>query len=170
MNRKKSILLIDDDDDELEIFIIALNDSGVEYNCNFARSAEQALMIVKGLVPDFIFLDINMPKTNGFKCLQEIKKIKDLKDTPVIIYFVADSEADARALVFTFLMKARKHLKYFFCLFLVKAVAIIFYRDNVICFVSFGRSIIDFGTLFFCIFDMKQRRFIFFSKFNGVLY
>ena len=89
-------MLIDDDDDELEIFIIALNESGVEYNCNFARSAEQALMILQGLVPDFIFLDINMPKINGFKCLQEIKKIKDIKDTPVIIYSTGINDENRR--------------------------------------------------------------------------
>jgi two-component system chemotaxis response regulator CheY len=96
MNRKKSILLIDDDDDELDIFIIALNESGVDYNCNFANSAEQAFMILKGLVPDFIFLDINMPKTNGFKCLQEIKKIKYLKETPVIIYSTGINDESRR--------------------------------------------------------------------------
>lgn len=89
-------MLIDDDDDELDIFIIALNESGVDYNCNFARSAEQAFMILHGLVPDFIFLDINMPKTNGFKCLQEIKKMKDLKEIPVVIYSTSINDESRR--------------------------------------------------------------------------
>jgi len=37
-------------------------------------------------LPHFIFLDLRMPRYNGKKCLQEIKKDERLKHIPVIIY------------------------------------------------------------------------------------
>ena len=44
--------------------------------------------------PDFIFLDINLPKMDGFECLEEIKKDAGLKDIPVIIYTTSKSKKD----------------------------------------------------------------------------
>jgi CheY-like chemotaxis protein len=46
------------------------------------------------LQPDFIFLDLNMPRINGRQCLAEIKKIPHLANTPVIIYTTSSPEKD----------------------------------------------------------------------------
>lgn len=40
----------------------------------------------ESILPDFIFLDMNMPVMNGQKCLQEIMKLERLRQVPVIIY------------------------------------------------------------------------------------
>ena len=37
-------------------------------------------------LPDVLFLDLNMPRKNGFECLSEIKLNQKLKDLPVIIF------------------------------------------------------------------------------------
>ena len=37
-------------------------------------------------IPLIIFLDLNMPKKNGFECLQEIRKTDKFKDVPVVIF------------------------------------------------------------------------------------
>ena len=37
-------------------------------------------------LPDFLFLDLNMPGKNGFECLSEIKQDINLSDLPVIIF------------------------------------------------------------------------------------
>jgi DNA-binding response OmpR family regulator len=37
-------------------------------------------------LPDFIFLDINMPRLNGFNCLRELKERNALHDVAVVIY------------------------------------------------------------------------------------
>ena len=37
-------------------------------------------------LPDVLFLDLNMPRKNGFECLEEIKKNEQLKRLPVIIF------------------------------------------------------------------------------------
>ena len=36
-------------------------------------------------LPDVLFLDLNMPRKNGFQCLQEIGKNVKLKMLPVVI-------------------------------------------------------------------------------------
>lgn len=37
-------------------------------------------------LPHLLFLDLNMPRKNGFECLTEIKHNNDLKELPVIIF------------------------------------------------------------------------------------
>jgi len=83
---KKIILLIDDDEDEFEIFIEALHAGHCTCDCMFANSSEQALNLLCYTVPDFIFIDYNMPKTNGLKCLTKIKQLNNQKHVPVFLY------------------------------------------------------------------------------------
>ena len=37
------------------------------------------------ILPDMLFLDLNMPRKNGFQCLSEIKESELLRPLPVII-------------------------------------------------------------------------------------
>ena len=83
---QRVVLLVDDDEDEHEIFLSALNSLGDEYMFVSAVSCDHALNILSSVVPDVIFLDVNMPRVNGLKCLEEIRKIKKLAKVPVYIY------------------------------------------------------------------------------------
>lgn len=83
---KKFILLIDDDEDEIEIFSAALDDINNQMDCIQSLSAAAALSVLNYLTPDFIFLDFDMPGVDGLKCLEEIKKIKNLRNVPVTLY------------------------------------------------------------------------------------
>jgi CheY-like chemotaxis protein len=47
----------------------------------------------RSFVPDYIFLDVNMPKMNGIQCLPEIKKLGHLKGVKIIMY---STSTDAR--------------------------------------------------------------------------
>ena len=42
-------------------------------------------------LPNLLFLDINMPRKNGFECLSEIKKNERLKDLPIVIFSTSNS-------------------------------------------------------------------------------
>jgi CheY-like chemotaxis protein len=64
----RCILLIDDDPDELDIFSEALAEIEKSIVCIQARSARASMNLLKSLLPDYIFLDINMPEINGLKC------------------------------------------------------------------------------------------------------
>lgn len=82
----KYILLIDDDEEELEIFSEALNEIKTPMSCIQSRSATAAMNVLGYLMPDYIFLDLNMPGIDGLKCLDEIKKTRELYNVPVILY------------------------------------------------------------------------------------
>ena len=85
----KICFLIDDDVDDQEIFALALQQIGDQFECQTADDGYlglQQLMEKTNKLPDFIFLDLNMPRMNGKECLSEIKKQSHLKHIPVIIY------------------------------------------------------------------------------------
>jgi chemotaxis family two-component system response regulator Rcp1 len=44
--------------------------------------------------PDVILMDLNMPRKDGRRALQEIKEDPDLKTIPVVILTVSDAEED----------------------------------------------------------------------------
>ena len=93
-------LLIDDDQDDQEIFTLALEDSGLNIQCvisNNAREALQRLMQDDTFLPDYIFLDLNMPRINGTQLLTEIKKNARLQRIPVVIYSTSSHPKDKEA-------------------------------------------------------------------------
>lgn len=80
------ILLIDDDEDEFEVFNQALHSIDKSIKCTGARDLEEALEFLKYNSPAYIFIDFNMPKTNGLECLVEIKALKKLENSKIILY------------------------------------------------------------------------------------
>lgn len=88
MDAPKICLLVDDDPDDQEVFITALNEVSGSVVCLVAADGDRALELLHSdeTVPDYIFLDLNMPRMNGFEFLRAIKKSKILKDIPVIVY------------------------------------------------------------------------------------
>ena len=54
---------------------------------------------LKVQTPDFIFLDINMPKVNGIECLIKLKSDSRLKRIPVIIYSTTSDENEVRKIM-----------------------------------------------------------------------
>ena len=84
----RNVLLIDDDEDDHEIFLSAVKVMERQVNCTLSYDATEALakLLSKEIVPDVIFLDLNMPVMSGQQFLVEIKKNAALKDIPVIIF------------------------------------------------------------------------------------
>lgn len=80
--------MIDDDSDDQEIFALALEEVLTSYRCVTAKNGVEALEKLRSgdIKPDYIFLDLNMPRMNGKQCLAEIKKESTLNNIPVIIY------------------------------------------------------------------------------------
>jgi DNA-binding NtrC family response regulator len=80
------ILLIDDDVDELEVFNQALHSIDKTIKCTHAKDLGEALEFLHDTTPGYIFIDFNMPKTNGLECLAEIKKLKNLEKSKIVLY------------------------------------------------------------------------------------
>ncbi|HEY5824829.1 MAG TPA: response regulator [Cyclobacteriaceae bacterium] len=83
------LLLIDDDLDDQEIFCMALESIDKTIRCttvNDGVNALQALQSDQSLKPDFIFIDINMPRMNGIDCLRQIKELGIANGAKMIMY------------------------------------------------------------------------------------
>lgn len=95
-----TILIVDDDQDDIEIFIEVLQEISTTIKTHFTFNGEDALLLLHEMknktLPDYIFLDLNMPKLSGKECLTEIKKDKDLQHIPVIIYSTSSREDDIK--------------------------------------------------------------------------
>ena len=86
---EKKCFLIDDDLDDQEIFMMALEDVNADVNCVTANNGVEALKKLTSdlsFIPDYIFIDINMPKMNGIECLSEIKKLSHLSGVPIMMF------------------------------------------------------------------------------------
>lgn len=99
MGEAKVCLLVDDDPDDQEIFLTALNDVSSTALCLIASDGDRALELLrnKETNPDFIFLDLNMPRMNGFEFLSAMKKSNVLRDIPVIVYSTTVQPAQIEA-------------------------------------------------------------------------
>lgn len=91
---QKTILLIDDDEEEFYILKLALEHTGIDYFCIWANGCEQAMQLIPELQPDFIFIDINMPRFNGIDCLKKLKQLGTVNNSKFAMYSTHISEAD----------------------------------------------------------------------------
>jgi CheY-like chemotaxis protein len=83
---QKNILLIDDDIDELKIFTDAIKEVPGDFKCVFVTDTQEALDMLHSFIPDYIFVDFNIPKINGLDFLSAVKKTDKLKEVPVFLY------------------------------------------------------------------------------------
>jgi CheY-like chemotaxis protein len=84
-----NILLADDDIDDCIFFKEALEDLPMATSLRAVHDGEQLMHLLShetGKLPHILFLDLNMPRKNGFECLSEIKLNKKLENIPVVIF------------------------------------------------------------------------------------
>ena len=82
------ILVVDDDPDDIELFLEAVGEVDNTIECMTAENGEEALRLLKSKTsqrPDFIFLDLNMPRLNGKQLLAYLKNKTAFSDIPVSI-------------------------------------------------------------------------------------
>lgn len=92
----KKIFLAEDDEDDFILFREVLNEYKETIRLNWLRDGEELMNDLKENIaelPDMIFLDINMPRKNGFECLTEIRQNENLKQLPVIIFSTSNDPA-----------------------------------------------------------------------------
>lgn len=96
MNTKPiNILYADDDADDCQFFKEALRALPIHTNFTTVNDGEELMDYLSdnaGHLPHVLFLDINMPRKNGFECLTEIKQNEKLKDLPVVMFSTMNSK------------------------------------------------------------------------------
>jgi CheY-like chemotaxis protein len=92
------ILVVDDDEDDRKLFIESAKEINASINFVTAGDGQEALRLLKdehNKLPDYIFLDLRMPRFGGKKCLEEIGRDKRLHDIPVFIYTTSTDVKDS---------------------------------------------------------------------------
>ena len=86
------ILIIDDSLVEIKILESILANTG--HQIVIARNGEDGENTAKKFLPDLIFLDVVMPKKNGFQVCRDLRKDPRFKMTPIIILTSKSQEID----------------------------------------------------------------------------
>ena len=96
MNLKQlNILLADDDIDDCHFFREALEALPLTTKLTIVNDGEQLMNYLTentDHLPHVLFLDINMPRKNGFECLSEIKHNDKLKDLAVVMFSTSNAQ------------------------------------------------------------------------------
>lgn len=87
--KQLNILLADDDKDDCTFFEAALAALNLKTQLKTVNDGEKLMTYLSEnthQLPDVLFLDLNMPRKNGFECLTELKDNERLKHIPVVIF------------------------------------------------------------------------------------
>ncbi|RIL11165.1 MAG: two-component system response regulator [Proteobacteria bacterium] len=91
-NSNKTILVVEDDNDTLMAICTMLESLG--FNHSGFTGAKEALKALPNLKIDLALLDIMMPEMNGYELLQEIKKLPNYKELPIIMVTAKDKDSE----------------------------------------------------------------------------
>jgi CheY-like chemotaxis protein len=102
--KKPKILVAEDDADDQLLLQSAFTENGGNQKLQFVNDGVDLMVHLKaisdsereGQYPDFIMLDLNMPRKNGKEALQEIKQHPVFKTIPVIIYTTTRDEREVK--------------------------------------------------------------------------
>lgn len=116
MMKPIDILLIEDNDGDILLFKESFEDAGVLVNIHVLTDGKMAIDYFQNLAsnpqlsrPDYIFLDINLPKKNGHEVLDVLKSTHGLEGISVVMLSTSSWHKDIdranEAGVFLFISK-----------------------------------------------------------------
>jgi chemotaxis family two-component system response regulator Rcp1 len=95
------VLLVEDSPGDVRLTQEAFRDAGTRINLHVATDGVAAMTFLRrqgaheqAPRPDFILLDLNLPKMDGREVLAHIKEDDGLKTIPTIILTTSEAEAD----------------------------------------------------------------------------
>lgn len=89
------IVLADDDEDDRMFFTDAFEELKIQTKVKTYNDGAQLMEYLNNedsILPEILFLDINMPKKNGLECLSEIRANPRFNNIAVAIYSTSSSE------------------------------------------------------------------------------
>jgi CheY-like chemotaxis protein len=93
----KKILLVEDREDDIIMARRVIKKISGDYELLVARDGEQALDLLtrpNSDTYDLVFLDIQLPKLNGFEVLRSIRADKSVAHQAVVVLTSSSSQAD----------------------------------------------------------------------------
>jgi len=108
------VLLVEDSPGDVRLTREAFRDAALPINLHVAADGVEAMAFLRkegayagAPRPDFILLDLNLPKMDGREVLANIKDDESLKSIPTIILTTSDADADV---VKSYLLQASAYL------------------------------------------------------------
>ena len=91
-----TVVYTDDDSDGRDLFTAAINETLPGTRLLYANHGKELLSLLQNAdeLPDYIFLDINMPVMDGKDCLLKLKTIDHLSEIPVIVYTTTSNKIE----------------------------------------------------------------------------
>jgi CheY-like chemotaxis protein len=89
------IILADDDEDDRLLFTDAFDELKINTKVNTFNDGVELMDYLNSpnaILPNVLFLDLNMPKKNGIECLYEIKSNDRFSDIAIAIFSTSSSE------------------------------------------------------------------------------
>ena len=89
------IILADDDEDDRLFFTDAFEELKISTKVQTYNDGSELMEYLNSedaILPEFLFLDLNMPEKNGIECLKEIKGNDKFSDIAIAIYSTSSSE------------------------------------------------------------------------------
>ncbi|MBU6141732.1 response regulator [Patescibacteria group bacterium] len=86
-----TILVVEDDPSLNKLIVLELEEAG--YSAVLARTAEDALELLKKCKPDLIWLDMYLPSMDGFQFLEHLRGDPKTKDIKVAVVSVSGSDS-----------------------------------------------------------------------------
>lgn len=88
----KKILVVDDEPNVIKSLTFVLSKEG--YDVSSAVNGEEAIAKIRQSKPNLMFLDVMMPKKNGYEVCQDVKSDSSLSDIHIIMLTAKGQEAD----------------------------------------------------------------------------
>ena len=83
---QETVLYVDDDPDDQEFFVASLAESRPNAKCFLAKDSHSAFAIIKTIpIPNYIFIDLHLPKVSGIDLLKELKGMTPYSSIPIYI-------------------------------------------------------------------------------------
>jgi len=104
-------MLADDDEDDRLFFTDAFEELKMNTKVRTFNDGVELMDYLNTedvILPNVLFLDLNMPKKNGIVCLKEMKSNQKLSDIAIAIYSTSASEEDIEE---TFVLGANIYIK-----------------------------------------------------------
>ena len=90
--KQKKVLVVDDEPFICRSLSFVLRKEN--YEVLEARNGEEALEMIRSERPDLVFLDVMMPKVNGFEVTEMVKSDPELRRTKIILLTAKGQDSD----------------------------------------------------------------------------
>lgn len=98
------LLWVDDDTDEIDVALRALREAEIEAEILVANDGLEALEVLhlggddveSQLRPQVIFVDLHMPRIDGFELLRALRELPETRDIPIVVVSSSNAPEDIR--------------------------------------------------------------------------